>query len=386
MEGPDSRTGRAASGRFLNSGKRRWSLALAVVLVAVLIGLSAVEAYSGSGRAQAGSSPGSPTARPAAPGLPRLGDATAVEVDNPALNDIGDPFVLPMSAGPAGLTAPGYAAFWTTDWTANVPVAVSTDLIHWRRAPDALPVLPSWARVVRPPRSWPMPVGVSTMTWGPVVHQVGTRWVMYFSTEDAVLGRECIGAAVSSSPIGPFSDGSATPLICQAALGGDIDPSVVVSGAGRLALVWKNDGNSVGQPVAVWEQALAPDGLSVTGRPSRLVGADEMWEHGIIEGPAMLADTHGGWWLFFSGGTWQSDTYDTGVVWCVSVAGPCREPVRVPFLASTPTAVSPGGLDTFVDHEGRLWAAYSAFPVAPADARAAMASPRVLELARVLAH
>jgi beta-xylosidase len=291
-----------------------------------------------------------------------------------------------VPAGPAGLGTPGYAVFWTTDWTANVPVAVSTDLIQWRRTPDALPILPSWARVVSPPPSWRVPAGVSTMTWGPTVHQVGAKWVLYFSTEDAASGRECIGAAVSSSPIGPFTDGSPTPLVCQSALGGDIDPSVVVPAPGQLALLWKNDGNSAGRPVALWEQALAPDGLSVAGRPNRLVGADQIWEHGIIEGPAMLSDTKGGWWLFFSGGTWQSDTYDTGIVWCASVAGPCREPVRVPFLASTATAVSPGGLDTFVDHQGHLWASYSAFPGAPANARAAMASPRVLELARIVAH
>jgi Glycosyl hydrolases family 43 len=386
MEVPALITARAARGRLSHPGGRRRSLALGFLTVAVLVGFSAAWAHFGSGPPQAGPSSGSPTAHPVAPGLPRLGNAEAVEVDNPALNDIGDPFVLPVSAGPAGLAEPGYAVFWTTDWTANVPVAVSTDLIHWRRTPDALPALPSWARVVRPPPSWPVPAAVSTMTWGPVVHQIGARWVLYFSTQDATSGRECIGAAVSASPIGPFSDGSATPLVCQSALGGDIDPSVVVPAPGHLALVWKNDGNSVGRPVALWEQALTPDGRSVTGIPNRLVGADQTWEHGILEGPAMLADTKGGWWLFFSGGTWQSDTYDTGVVWCASVAGPCREPVRVPFLASTPTAVSPGGLDTLVDHQGHLWASYSAFPAAPADARAAMASPRVLELARVLAH
>jgi hypothetical protein len=74
------------------------------------------------------------------------------------------------------------------------------------------------------------------------------------------------------------------------------------------------------------------------------------------------------------------------VAWCATVAGPCREPASAPLLASTPTSVSPGGLDTFVDHEGRLWASYSAFPSMPANAEAAMASPRVLELARILSH
>jgi beta-xylosidase len=319
-------------------------------------------------------------------GLPKLGAAVAVEVDNPTLNDVGDPYVLPVPSGTDGLRSPGYALYWTTDWSANVPTAVSSDLIHWRRVPDALPVLPKWALLVSPPPSWTTAPGVSTMTWGPTVHAVPGGWALYYSTEDAAVRRQCLGVGFSTSPTGPFTDPSSSPLVCQASLAGDIDPSVVESSPGRLALVWKNDGNSAGLPVGIWEQPLAPDGLSVTGRPVRLLGADQPWEHGIIEGPAMLADTTGGWWLFYSGGTWQSDTYDTGVAWCATVAGPCQEPASTPLLSSTPTAVSPGGLDTFVDHQGRLWASYSAFPSQPADAQAAMASPRVLELARVVSH
>jgi beta-xylosidase len=350
--------------------------------------LAVVVAAGAGDRLGGGGSPaGSPTAHAGVAGLPTLGRSIAVEVNDPALNDVGDPYVLPVGAGVDGLTSPGYALYWTTDWSANVPTAVSTDLIHWRRVPDALPVLPRWAVVVAPPPFWGgSPAGVSTMTWGPTVHQVAGGWELYFSTEDADTRHECIGAAFSTSPTGPFTDTSATPLVCQAALGGDIDPSVVVPAPGRLALVWKNDGNSIGQPVGIWEQSLTADGQATTGTPVRLIGADQAWEHGIVEGPAMLADTHGGWWLFYSGGTWQSDTYDTGVAWCATVAGPCRQPSDGPLLASTPHAVSPGGLDTFTDHHGRLWASYSAFPSRPADARAAMASPRVLELARVLSH
>jgi beta-xylosidase len=355
-------------------------------VIGSVVGLSLAQTGSGRhvGTPRVGSV--SPTAHPPTAGLPTLGAARAVEVHNRALNDVGDPYILPVPAGVDGMTQPGYALYWTTDWTANVPTAVSTDLIHWRRVADSLPRLPSWALLVRPPPWWSAPSGVSTKTWGPTVHRVADGWVLYYSTEDASTRRQCVGAAFSTSPTGPFKDTSSEPLVCQAALGGDIDPSVVVPARGQLALVWKNDGNSNGSAVSIWEQSLTPDGRSTTGRPVRLIGADQPWEHHIIEGPAMLADTKGGWWLFYSGGSWQSDTYDTGVAWCATVAGPCREPAKTPLLASTPTAVSPGGLDTFVDHQGRLWASYSAFPTRPANARAAVASPRVLELARVRSH
>jgi Glycosyl hydrolases family 43 len=318
------------------------------------------------------------------PMLPKLGAPEAIEPNNQALNDIGDPFVLPVPAGADGRAKPGYVLYWTTDWTANVPTAVSTDLIHWKRVPDALPVLPGWAVVVPPPPNWREPPGVSTLTWGPTVQRVWDGWVLYFSTRDAATHVQCLGAAFATSPLGPFTNRSRTPLVCQSSLGGDIDPSVVTASGGHLDLVWKNNGNAIGVPDAVWEQPLTANGMAVTGTPRRLLEADQGWEHGIIEGPSMLHDPNGGWWLFFAGGYWQSDTYDTGIAWCATPAGPCVQPNDRPWLASTATAVSPGGFDTFVGHDGRRWASYSAFPKRPADARAAMASPRVLELAPIL--
>ena len=351
------------------------AIAAIAAMIAILL------APVGSGRGS-----GSPTAHLPVASLPTLGTARAVEADNRALNDIGDPYILPVPAGVDGNREPGYALYWTTDWTANVPTAVSTDLVHWRRVADSLPTLPSWALVMRPPPSWSAPAGVSTLTWGPTVRQVADGWVSTTAPRQPARDGECLGAAFSTSPTGPFTDTSSAPLVCQTALGGDIDPSVVAPTPGHLALVWKNDGNADGKAVSIWEQSLTPDGRSTTGLPVRLIGADQAWEHDIIEGPAMLPDTGGGWWLFYSGGTWQSDTYDTGVAWCATVAGPCRKPAETPLLASTATAVSPGGLDTFVDHHGRLWASYSAFPTRPADAKAAYASPRVLQLARVLSH
>jgi beta-xylosidase len=301
--------------------------------------------------------------------VPLLGPATVVEED-----DVGDPFVLPIPGVAIGEPNARYVLFWTTDWQSNVPTAVSADLTHWRRVADALPVLPSWAVTSR------------TMTWAPSATRVSDGWVLYFSTEDAASQRECIGRAFSHDPTGPFVDTSPAPLICQVALGGSIDPSVVRRPGGTPTLVWKSDGNSSGKPVGIWEQQLTGDGLSVVGTPIRLLAADQAWERGIVEGPAMLAATGGGWWLFYSGGTWQSNTYNTGLAWCASLAGPCRKSSNKPLLVSTPTAVSPGGLETFVDNNGKLWASYSAFPSPPANAEAAMESNRVLEIAPILSY
>ena len=364
------------------SAVRRRISAGAALMIASMLSLAACggpSSYEASAAAPHGSatvgSGGQPLARSGSPtpqsasGLPVLGGSLVVERD-----DVGDPYVLTVPPGTGGDGKTSYVLYWTTDWRSNVPTAVSSDLVHWRRVADSLPVLPSWA------------VPSVTMTWGPSVHRFGRTWVLYFSTRDAASHLQCIGRATATTPTGPFTDRSPGPLLCQTSLGGDIDPSVVTDRAGRSSLLWKSDGNAIGVPVGLWVQPLTASGLSLTGAPTLLIRADQRWEHGIIEGPAMLAATRGGWWLFYSGGTWQSDTYDTGVAWCRTISGPCRHTSDTPLLASTATAVSPGGFDTFVDGRGRLWASYSAFPSRPADTEAAMAMDRVLEIAQVVAH
>jgi beta-xylosidase len=347
-----------SNGRLIS---RRWwrNAACAGLLVAVAATV-AVAASEGAASRTA--------TKPSPLTAPVLGHSQTVERD-----DVGDPFVLTVTDRARNHTHTMYVLYWTTDWRSNVPTAVSTDLTHWRRVADSLPVLPNWATPSK------------TLTWGPVVQKVGQRWVLYYSTRDASTGHECIGRGTANTPLGPFIDRSDRPLVCQSRLGGDIDPSVVTSPSGSRSLLWKNDGNAVHAPVSIWEQPLTPDGLSLRGPANRLLAADQAWERGIIEGPAMLADSRGGWWLFFSGGSWQSGAYDTGVAWCATISGPCRQ-APSPMLTNTPAAVSPGGFDTFTAADGQLWASYSAFPEVPANARAAMAEDRVLELAPILSH
>lgn len=316
-------------------------------------------------RADAVPGPGSRTenSSPAPTGaLPRLATATAVERD-----DVGDPFILPVPGGVPGRPGVRYVLFWTTDWRSNVPTATSADLTHWTRIDDALPVLPTWATPSR------------TETLGPAAIAVPGGWELFFSTQERASGLECIGHAYATSPVGPFVDRSARPLICQRSMGGDIDPSVTRDGAG-VSLVWKSNGSRT-SPVSLWQQSLDARGATLLGSPHRILGIDHSWERGIIEGPSMLPATGGGWWLFFSsGGIWQANTYSTGIAWCAAVSGPCREVSSGPWLTSRPGAYSPGGLETFTKNDGTLWASYSVFPSQPASLRAAFAEDRVLEV------
>jgi beta-xylosidase len=350
--------------------RSRGATTLVLLCVAVVVGAGGFGVVSALPKA----SPGRRV-----PALPHLGPVQTVDQ-----NDVGDPFVLPV---PAGVTPPTdvpfvttghdayqsaplsaatsasavsqgwYVLFGTTDWQSNVPTAVSTDLVHWTQAPDSLPVLPSWA------------APSFTKTWAPAALRTNAGWVLYFSTEEARSKLECIGRAISSSPAGPYKDQSTSPLLCQPNLGGSIDPTVVHGQDGQEFLIWKNDGNADGSAVGIWSQQLTSDGLGVIGTPRRLIGVDAAWEHGIVEAPAMIAAKAGGYWLFYSGGEWNSNAYGTGLAYCSSATGPCVETSSTPFLATTASIVSPGGIDTFTDHRGRLWAAFTSLVLVPAPWR-----------------
>lgn len=309
------------------------------------------------------------------PAWPRLGPIQTVDQ-----NDVGDPFILPVPAGvlpptdvpymttghdayqsapwsPATASAAmahgWYVLFGTTDWQTNVPTAISADLVHWTQAPDALPVLPSWA------------APSISMTWAPAAQPTSAGWVLYYSTEEAASHHECIGRAVSASPAGPYTDSSVSPMLCQRSLGGSIDPSIVRSPAGVAFLVWKSDGNATHIPPGIWDQPLTSDGLGLTGTPHRLLGVNQAWQKGVVEAPAMIPAAAGGYWLFYSGGFWESDSYGTGLEYCTTVTGPCAGTSSKPFLATSAPVTSPGALDTFTDLHGQLWAAFTALVRVP---------------------
>jgi beta-xylosidase len=281
------------------------------------------------------------------PKLPALGPATDVYD-----GDIGDPFLLKVSATE-------FIMFGTNDQPTRVPTAVSADLTHWSPGPDALPQLPGWAS----------PDPDASLTWAPAVLATPGRDILYVSVQEAASRRECIAALESPVPQGPYRDILGRPLVCQRTLGGSIDPSVVRDLAGGLHLLWKSDGNCCGLAADIWQQGLSADGLGLRGQPHRLLRADEAWQGGIIEEPAAVPASSGGWWLFYSGNAFDSTHYATGLAYCAKLDGPCRETRPGPFLTTNGRQLSPGGLDTFNDQRGRLWVAYDTWNRPPRDGR-----------------
>jgi len=253
----------------------------------------------------------------------------------PALADDPPPFVPVLAANfpdPFVLRHGNeFLAYATNEGGANVQMASSTNLVDWApirdggRLHDAMPVLPDWAR--------------EGFTWAPEVLRNGNGFILYFTAKHRSSGRQCIGAATSADPRGPFVSQAAEPLVCQLDLGGTIDAAPFRDADGQLYLYYKNDGNAVGKPTDLFAQRLSPDGLSLAGEPVALLRNDRPWEAHVIEAPTMVR--HGdGYVLFFSANHygWEPhqrlSPYAMGYARCTGPMGPCTDAPANPILYS----------------------------------------------------
>jgi hypothetical protein len=258
--------------------------------------------------------------------------------------DFPDPSVLsvPASGGQAA-TYYGFATQNTTSAgpTVNIQESESTDGVNWTPlAGDALPTLGSWAK--------------EGNTWAPSVAYNGSEYVMYYTaTQIGSPGYQCIGVATSAQPLGPYTDQNQAPVECQNGNGGSIDPDVFTDpNTGDAWLLWKNDGNRVGDVTKIWSAKLSADLLTVTGSPTVLLNAaDQAWQGSIIEGPEMLYEPpaaggggSGTYDLFFSGGVFGTTTYAIGWATCNGPGGPCLDSLTSnPLLVTAPGMSGPGG-------------------------------------------
>jgi beta-xylosidase len=246
----------------------------------------------------------------------------------PVLDDnFPDPFILPV-----GREFLGYATN-AEGGRANVQMARSTNLTDWTmirdgaRLHDAMPVLPPWAR--------------DGSTWAPEVIAVDGGYVLHFTAKERKSGLQCLGAAFSTDPRGPFRSDATEPLVCQRDLGGTIDSDVFRDADGQLYLYYKNDGNNprFRKSTQIYVQRLTSDGMKVSGEPVALAKNDQRWEAHVIEAPTMVRH-QGRYTLFFSANHygWEPDqnisVYAIGYATCRGPLGPCTDSADNPILHS----------------------------------------------------
>jgi predicted GH43/DUF377 family glycosyl hydrolase len=237
-----------------------------------------------------------------------------------------------------------YYAYATNSAGGAVQLITSTDLVDWTLREPALSTVAGWGR--------------PGATWAPSVIKLGATWFLYYTVRDRASGKQCVSVATAGSPSGPFVDRSAAPIVCDLGQGGSIDANPFIAPDGVAYLLWKSEGETVGGRSRLWSQALALDGLSVTGTPAQLIQTDQGWEGRTVEGPTMYP-VSGGFLLLYSANNWQTDRYTIGAAMCDTVAGPCHK--FGPVLGSSDSIIGPGGPHIFVDGGGRVRVAYHAW-------------------------
>ncbi len=250
-----------------------------------------------------------------------------------------------------------YYVYATNARGVNVQAARSADLVRWEWLGDALPALPGWAR--------------RGFTWAPEVTAAPRGYVMYFTARHAGSGRQCIGAAVSTAPEGPFAPAGDRPLVCQLDEGGSIDASSFTDEDGTRYVLWKNDGNCCGVDTWIYIQRAAADGLSLEGEAVRLIRGEPGWEGGLVEAPT-LWKRGGRYFLFYSANRYAGAQYAVGYATAENPTGPYRK-APGPLLATSTKhgpVIGPGGQDVVATGDGRTWLLYHSWDPASVSYRA----------------
>lgn len=245
--------------------------------------------------------------------------AEAIAVKPPYVNP-----VLDRDCPDPGVTFAG-DAFYMVCTGGSFPIWRSPDLVMWQQTGTS--VLPGGKA------PWSANGG---RNWAPEIHQVGTKFVAYFTAVNSanVLS---IGAASADSIEGPYTDRGG-PLSQHAQ--GVIDPSFFRDTDGTPYLTYKIDGNSVGQPTPIYIRKLTADGLSFAAGPVEILrNSPTTWEGGVVEAQ-WIVKHDGMYYLFYSGNVYDH-RYRTGVARASSVTGPYTKK-GAPILTNNARWVGPG--------------------------------------------
>jgi hypothetical protein len=171
--------------------------------------------------------------------------------------------------------------------------------------------------------------------------------VVYFVSDSQATKKLVVGVAVSKSGVaGPYLDVLGAPLVQTRASDcfGAIDPTFFTDPAdGTQYVLWKEDGNSCGQPTPIKAAPVAANGTVFVGPHVELIANDPAsWEGAITEAPWVVFAA-GGYTLFYSGNAYNQPSYAIGVARGTSMTvGPWTKNPKNPILRSAPGAGGSG--------------------------------------------
>ncbi|MGN6369000.1 MAG: glycoside hydrolase family 43 protein [Phycisphaerae bacterium] len=259
-----------------------------------------------------------------------------------------------------------------------VPMVKSVDLQHWRRVGHVL-------KQTEEERAG--------CFWAPEVATDGRRFYMYYHPNGKRGLKFHIRCAVADSPEGPYVD-TGRPMTDLAKNPFAIDAHAFRDEDGQWYMYYATDFLDVSDKVFRGTALVVDRMKSMTdleGNPRTVARATHDWQvfkrgrdmYGTVadwytmEGPTVLK-RGGKYWMFYSGGCYEDDTYGVDVLVADHPLGPWREPfpersARGPQVVRTipgrilgpghnSVVTTPGGVDYFVYHawdkgfrERQLW-------------------------------
>jgi beta-xylosidase len=234
-----------------------------------------------------------------------------------------------------------WAVGTTSNWFPAFPLYRSADLVNWKPAGHVFTKLPAWA---------------DYYLWAPeITYDKGKVYLYYTAHKKG--GNLCVAVAVADNPEGPYTD--LGPLMCQE--DGSIDAFPMRDEQGKLYLIWKEDGNSVGKPTPIWAAEIKEDRTALIGEKKELFRGDAAWEKGLVEGVSIIYQNDY-YYAFYAGAACcgKSCTYGTGIARAKNLLGPWEKYPGNPVLSANAAWKCPGH-GTPVQKDGKYYFLYHAY-------------------------
>jgi len=269
---------------------------------------------------------------------PNTDQQDAVTIVNPVLpGDHPDPTVIKI-----GDTY--WASATSNEWAPLFPIYKSTDLVNWELVSHAFADLPQWAR---------------NNFWAPELayDEQQDKVYLYYTARDKSTGRLAVAVASASSPEGPYTDHG--PLVSQEL--GSIDAFEVKDDEGKIYLLWKEDGNSKGQPTPMWAQEINAGRTALLGDKHQLFTNDSEWEGRLVEGISVFKHNDYYYATYSAGACCEvTCNYKTGVARAKQLLGPWEKYDQNPVLVDNDHWKC-AGHGTVVEHGGDFYYLYHAY-------------------------
>jgi len=237
-----------------------------------------------------------------------------------------------------------WASATTSNWAPAYPVLQSKDLINWSVTTHVFPQLPAWA---------------DYYFWAPEISYDNGKVYLYYAAHKKG-GNLCLAVASADKPEGPYTDHG--PLMCEEA--GSIDAFPIRDENGKLFMVWKEDGNSVGKPTPIWMMAMDEARTKLSGEKIELFRNDAPWEKNLVEGVSMV-QANGYYYAFYAaaGCCGANCTYGVGIARAKKLTGPWEKYPGNPVLTHSEQWKCPGH-GTPVEKDGKHYFLYHAYDTA----------------------